>query len=284
LIISTLFYFIESAELEPDFEIIKPIIPILQNATDGLKNDFKRNLTIVNGYNANAEQFPYIVWLLIETADGFASCGGSILSTDIILTAAHCLQDVLSIEVYAGGIDRSVNDGWTIANAKQWVSHPEYLSSSSSIENDIGLIQLETKLRFSKSIKPAKLDKKGVVYSAEAEVCGWGRTSDSGTGAVELQYTTVHIIDTIMCKRFWLFVDDNIICAISPSASTITATCSGDSGGPIFQKNIQVGIVSFGPSSSCLTDYPTGFTAVKPYNGWITEMRKIAKKGQDWAT
>jgi len=49
----------------------------------------------------------------------------------------------------------------------------------------------------------------------------------------------------------------------------------GDSGGPLMFKEsdgkfTQVGIVSFGASESC-TDYPSGYTRVTSFLGWISE-------------
>jgi secreted trypsin-like serine protease len=54
----------------------------------------------------------------------------------------------------------------------------------------------------------------------------------------------------------------------------------GDSGGPLMfldtdGKYTQIGIVSFGSSASC-TDYPSGYTRVTSYLGWISTATGIA--------
>jgi secreted trypsin-like serine protease len=54
----------------------------------------------------------------------------------------------------------------------------------------------------------------------------------------------------------------------------------GDSGGPLMFKDAdgkftQVGVVSFGSSASC-THYPSGFSRVTSYLGWISNKTGIA--------
>jgi secreted trypsin-like serine protease len=54
----------------------------------------------------------------------------------------------------------------------------------------------------------------------------------------------------------------------------------GDSGGPFVclekdKKYTQIGLVSFGSAISCVK-YPSGFTRVSSYLGWISEKTNLA--------
>lgn len=54
---------------------------------------FKKEADIIGGSESEPGQFPYMAGLLINTLNGGEFfCGGSILSTKFILTAAHCVD------------------------------------------------------------------------------------------------------------------------------------------------------------------------------------------------
>ncbi|CAN8009453.1 unnamed protein product [Ixodes pacificus] len=54
------------------------------------RRKLKNRPRIVGGRPAEAREFPWIV--SIQRSPNFHSCGGSIISADVILTAAHCLE------------------------------------------------------------------------------------------------------------------------------------------------------------------------------------------------
>jgi secreted trypsin-like serine protease len=58
---------------------------------------------------------------------------------------------------------------------KKWVQHPEY--SSATVYNDIAVIELDRRVKFSDNIQPACLYTKSDIPSNGLEVTGWGLTS-----------------------------------------------------------------------------------------------------------
>lgn len=52
--------------------------------------------------DARPGQFPFYVLLKIRVRQGITTCGGSLINKDWILTAGHCLHDVLGIKAYLG--------------------------------------------------------------------------------------------------------------------------------------------------------------------------------------
>lgn len=107
-------------------------------------NETLRTGRIAGGSPANFGDFPYQILLL--TIDRFGDtfiCGGSILTHNFILTAAHCLDDILSVEIYAGVIDRVRGPAvWfvEISDQNNLIIHEQY--SATNVANDIAIIRL----------------------------------------------------------------------------------------------------------------------------------------------
>jgi trypsin len=63
--------------------------------------DAKATINIVGGYNVQIENFPYQIAILL---DGNLLCGGSILTENYALTAAHCILETVGkkLIIHAG--------------------------------------------------------------------------------------------------------------------------------------------------------------------------------------
>lgn len=62
-------------------------------------------------------------------------------------------------------------------HVKRWVQHPGY--STATVYNDIALIELDKRVKFSDTIQPACLYTKSDIPNNGLEVTGWGVTSSS---------------------------------------------------------------------------------------------------------
>jgi trypsin len=87
------------------------------------------------------------------------SCGGFIISTDAIITAAHCLfgRENFKFQIRAGSDLRS--QGGQTVNVTKFFIHPDY--QPSGFYNDIALMKLQSSLRFNSKVWSIPLPAKG---------------------------------------------------------------------------------------------------------------------------
>ena len=114
-------------------------------ATCGCSSNSAVLTKIVGGQAAGSASWGWAVSLYI----GGSLCGGSIISSSWILTAAHCVQGRIAsdITVYAGS--NSKLSGTQTRYVSQINRHPSY--QSSTYINDIALLQLSTPLDMTSS-------------------------------------------------------------------------------------------------------------------------------------
>lgn len=108
-------------------EFLKPV-----NPADGLYQAPR----IFYGYVAQARQFPHMCSLLNRKTTGtYTLCGGSLISQKHILTAAHCVNSVVSTTVGCGTVDRG--KPYLQVQSSQFNAHPQY--DPNSLNNDLAI-------------------------------------------------------------------------------------------------------------------------------------------------
>ncbi|XP_016986590.1 serine protease SP24D [Drosophila rhopaloa] len=227
----------------------------------------KLNGRVVGGEDAAKAQFPHQVSL---RNGGSHSCGGSILSRNYILTAAHCVTNEdasgnhIPIAAERFTIRAGTNDrfsGGVLAQVAQVIVHEEY----GSFLNDVALLRLESPLILSSSIQPISLPTADTPADADIIISGWGRIKHQGDLPRYLQYNTLRSISLDRCDELIGWGVQSELCLIHEANN---GACNGDSGGPATYNNQLVGVAGF-VWSACGTSYPDGYARVHFHNDWI---------------
>lgn len=119
---------------------------------------------IVGGYTAEKYDFP---WLVAQYHRNAFVCGGSLLSSRIVSSAAHCIREKRSSQTknplestfYMGKYNlQSFDDvGLVSSGVERFVVHPNWNPYSEKYDSDIGIVVLAKKIQFSKTIRPVCL-------------------------------------------------------------------------------------------------------------------------------
>lgn len=258
---------------------------------------------IVGGRPAEEGKYPWQVRLYSNMNDQIGFCGGSIISDQWVLTAAHCVVDVQAVVVGYGSVDRTLS---TKVPSEQIIVHPAYLAGEKA---DIALIKLAKPIPDATAISYTDSSQERTLMPAGAKVTvtGWGAIWDfpafnnavqvmAGRSALserkllsdeelqaprKLHEVDVEVIDADECKAVYeglqvpaFSIDDTEICATGPGGGK--DSCFGDSGGPLVvaadnQRGYsQVGIVSWGPQCGNPL-YPGVYTRVSSFADWIKQ-------------
>jgi hypothetical protein len=144
----------------------------------------ERNVRIVGGSSAQPNQFRHVAALFLKLFNQESFCGGSIIHVNFILTAAHCLDDLISIDVIAGttNIFRGTPPYRATVMSSDIRQHSGY--DKVTLRDDIGLVCLRTAIQTSSQIAPVRLPARSMVQTNLVQrpdrpfLIGWGRTSD----------------------------------------------------------------------------------------------------------
>ena len=173
-----------------------------------------------------------------------------------------------SFTVRYGTLDRTSGPTLSVSRINR---HSSY--SSSTTDYDVATLSLASAFTPGTNAGLATLTSSAPESGSSVQVTGWGRLSSGGSLPTALQRAdTLVVIDNATCRQRWgsVSVTDRMLCA----HSTTQSACNGDSGGPLTQNGIQVGIVSWGSSSCLHATYPNVYANVAVLRSWIDSNTK----------
>jgi len=232
---------------------------------------------IVGGSAAQLGQFPYQAGLIIILPLWTSACGGSLLNTRKVITAAHCWFDgqyqARSFTVVLGSI--TLYSGGVRVSSSNVVMHPNW--TPSLVRNDIAMITLLSAVSTSNNLAPIALPSGNELNNQfagfTATASGFGYTRDGGSVSPTLNHVNLPVITNAVCSNslFW-YVQPSNVCT---SGAGGRGVCHGDSGGPLVvtsnNRRILIGVTSFGHWDGCQSGNPAAFARVTSFISWINQ-------------
>ncbi|KAI1240556.1 Acrosin, partial [Lamprotornis superbus] len=173
--------------------------------SDSIPDDYGMT-RIVGGTGSKPGAWPWIVSIQHPWIPGLGHwCGGSLITADLVLTAAHCFDKIKKIgilNVVIGATHLTQPGQWTqVRRIKRLVRHENY--KRSDITNDIALLELNEPVECSPYIQVACVADPTIRVS-ELQNCwiaGWGTTTEGDEDLSEdLQEAKVQLIDLQLCN------------------------------------------------------------------------------------
>jgi len=237
---------------------------------------------VVGGDNAKKGAWP---WQILMLKNGRAGCGGSLISNQWVVTAAHCVaRDVnypSRFKVRVGEHDRNKKEGTEEdIQVERVIAHEGW--NPRTLDYDIALFKLSKPVKFNKWVKPVCLPKAELKPGTECYITGWGKIKHPGGMHYYLQQAKMPIVDSKVCeaknkKVIPLPITSRMVCAGEGGVNPISG-CHGDSGGPFVCNNNGKwelhGDVSHGSPRCKSTETYTVFARTTFFKNWIIEKMK----------
>ncbi len=242
---------------------------------------------IIGGRVVDSNEYPWMVALVYNDARSLVNrqfCGGTLIASRWVLTAAHCMFDARGSELtnssllVATGVNNLQTDTPTeVADVTNIIVHPSYDHFATNPLHDIALLELA----IDTTVGVVELSKSApnTWYNEIATVMGWGAIflSDSGEGVypVHLNEVDVPVVSLASCNApnsyNGMLLETQLCAGLAAGGKD---SCIGDSGGPLVINSngqwLQIGIVSFG--NGCAQENFYGvYTSVAHYINWIND-------------
>lgn len=226
----------------------------------------------------NIKSYPFLASIIVKRHAGFRKdilqCGGSIITKYFVLTTAHCIYLLEEQNVYLKDVVVGVgNSSWRFCkkyDIEEWIAHNKF--DIVTMENDISLIKVKKTLRgpYVKSIPITSKDYKSFLGET-VKVIGWGHgVHRENSLQKKLQRLDVIVFDDFYCRKLYKrykfdIWKESMFCAGSKRSGR--NTCQFDSGDPILDKNLLIGVASWGVDCGKHGVY----TRISHFQNWIVK-------------
>ncbi|KAM6429692.1 acrosin-like [Rhynochetos jubatus] len=256
---------------------------------------------VVGGTAAQPGAWPWIVSIQDPWESGTGHiCGGSLISPQWVLTAAHCwphaaaskqpparhslcLRHIWMWRVVIGATHLTrLGPEAQVRYVHRLLVHERY--SNITQTNDIALLELDQPVQCSSSVQLACVPDASLRVSelTNCYIGGWGATTARSGGPTDvLQEARVRLINTTVCNSTGWYrgaIHTHNLCAGYPQGGI--DTCQGDSGGPLVCQDSNadyfwlVGVTSWGRGCA-RAKRPGVYTSTQHFYTWILEQMRL---------
>lgn len=238
----------ESEEAQHQLEVMKPTQHVLYGRSVPMDTISSSVIStyIVGGEPVEAAEPWFVMLLEFNATRGewqFAGCGGTLIASRYVLTAAHCVQDKLSkprqtavlVQAFRpfargnGGLDAH------FSRVESFEVHNEF--SSVRFDKDVALIRLARPANI-ESFAPIELADTSFGINNEdiVTIFGFGLTSEGADDhSSVLREVDVPYVSPDTCRAYYGYqITDDMVCAGLQEGGK--DACAGDSGGPLVKK------------------------------------------------
>jgi len=227
---------------------------------------------VIGGVDAAPGEAPFQAQIHIRSvmSGGISfTCGGSLINSRTVLSAAHCVNYFNDYRIRYGSNSRLFSP-YALAEVAELKVHPQF--NLDTITNDVALFILRKPVQPGTNVAAVNLQPTQLSADTSVTLFGFGLMNGKNQNSLaeRLQKAQLEVSSEAECNQFF----SQLRMTRTPGHLCVSAknrgSCNGDSGGPLLvsSSGLQTGIVSFG-----LQNCPPGaidvFTNVPYFLKWI---------------